>query len=48
MTFVYWSQPSSVVIACKTATLGAELQVSKGPIPHLWGFVFKTACLDPE
>ena len=36
MTLVYWSQPSSVVFACKTATLGPELQVSIGPRPHLW------------
>ena len=30
-TSLYWSQPSSVVFACKTATFGLELQVSMGP-----------------
>ena len=32
---LYWSQPSSVIIAFKTAYFGSELQVSKGPRPHL-------------
>ena len=38
ITSVYGSQPSFVVFACKTATLGPELQVSIGPRPHLWCF----------
>ena len=37
-----------MVFACKTATLGPELQVSMGPRPHLWFFAFKTATLAPE
>ena len=44
----YVSQPSSVVFAFKTATLGPELQVSMGPRPHLWFFAFKTPTLAPE
>ena len=47
-TSLYGSQPSSVAFACKTATVGPELQVSMGPIPHLWFFAFKTATLAPE
>ena len=47
-TSLYGSQPSSVIFACKTATLGPELQVSMGPRPHLWFFAFKTATLAPE
>ena len=35
---LYWTQPSFVVFACKTATLGQELQVSIGPRPHQWFF----------
>ena len=35
ITNLYRSQPSFVVFACKTALLGAELQVSMGPWPHL-------------
>ena len=35
MTCLYRSQPFSLVFACKTATFGAELQVSMGPRPHL-------------
>ena len=42
-TSLYGSQPTSVDFACKTATLGPELQVSMGPKPHLWFFAFKTA-----
>ena len=34
--------------ACKTATLGPELQVSMGPRCHRWFFSFKTAPLTPE
>ena len=33
---LYGSQPLSVVFACKTATFGAELQVSMCPSSHLW------------
>ena len=40
--------PSSVVFACKTATLWPELLVSIGARPHLWFFAFKTASLAPE
>ena len=36
------------MFACKTATLGTELQVSVGPRTHLWFFVFKIATLAPE
>ena len=36
MTCLYIFQPFSLVFACKTATFGAELQVSMGPILHLW------------
>ena len=35
ITSLYGSQPSSVVFACKTASFGSELQVSKSPRPHL-------------
>ena len=48
MTSLYGSQHSFVPFACKTATLGPELQVSMGPRPHLWFFAFKTATLAPE
>ena len=48
ITILYGSQPSSVVFASKTSTLGPELQVSIGPTPHLWFFAFKTAPLAPE
>ena len=34
ITSLYWCQPSFVVFACKTATLGPELQVSMGPRHH--------------
>ena len=47
-TCLYGSQPSFVVFACKTATLAPELQVSMGPIPHLWFCAFATATLGPE
>ena len=47
-TSLYGSQLSSVSFACKTATLGQELQVSMGPIPHLWFFAIKTATLASE
>ena len=48
ITSLYGSQPSSVVYACKTATLGPESQASMGPTPHLWFFAFKTVPLAPE
>ena len=35
MTCLYGSQPFSLVFACKTASFGAELQVSMCPRPHL-------------
>ena len=38
ITSLYVSQPSFVAFACKTATLGPEIQVSMGPRPHLWFF----------
>ena len=47
-TSLYGSQPSSVVFACKTATLGPELQISLGPRPHLWFFSLRTATLAAE
>ena len=37
-----------MVFACKTATLGPELQVSMRSKPHLCFFAFKTAPLEPE
>ena len=48
ITTLYGSQPSFVVFACKTATLGPELQVSMGRRPHQWFFSFKIATLAPE
>ena len=45
ITSLYGSQPSSVVFACKTATLGSQLEVSMGRRPHLWIFAFKTVTL---
>ena len=48
ITSLYGSQPSFVAFACKTATLGPELQVSMGPRLHLWFFAFKTVTLAPE
>ena len=36
ITFLYGPQPLSVVLACKTATFGAELQVSMCSSSHLW------------
>ena len=46
ITSLYGSQPSSVVFACKTTTLGPELQVSMGPSPHLRFFQAKQRLLD--
>ena len=48
ITSLFGYQPSFVVFACKTATLGPELQVSMGPGPHLWFFTFKTSPLSQE
>ena len=48
ITSLHGSQPSFVVFACKTATLGPELQVSTCPRPHPWFFALKTATLEPE
>ena len=48
ITSLYGSQPSIVVYACKTATLGPDLQVSMGPRPHLCFIAIKTATLAPE
>ena len=48
ITSLNGSLPSSVVFACKTATLGPELQVFIGPRPHLWICACKTAYLPPE
>ena len=45
---LYGSQPSFVAFACKTATLGPDLQVSMGPRPHQWFIAFKRATLAPE
>ena len=38
ITSLYRYEPSFVIFACKTATLGPELQVSMGPRPHPWFF----------
>ena len=48
ITTLYGSQLSSVVFASKTATFGAEIQVSIGPRPHLSFCASKTACLTSE
>ena len=48
ITSLYGSQPASVVIACKTATFGSELQGSMDPSHHLWFCAFKTATLASE
>ena len=48
ITSLNGSQPSSVVFACKTASLGPELQVCMGPRLRLLICECKTACLDPE
>ena len=48
ITSLYVFQPSFVVYASKTATLGPELQISMDPRPHLWFFAFKRASLAPE
>ena len=48
ITSLCGSHPSFGVYACKTETLGPELQVSMCLSPHLWFFAFKTATLAPE
>ena len=48
ITGLYGTQPSFLVFACKTETLGLEIKVSMCPKPHLWMFAFKTASLAPE
>ena len=48
ITSLYVTQPSFVAFACKTVTLGPEIQGSIGPRPHLWFFAFKTATLAPS
>ena len=45
---LYWSQPLSVVFTYKTATFGAELQVSMGHRHNLSFGACKRACLAPE
>ena len=45
---LYVSQPLSVVFTYKTATFGAELQVSMGPRHNLSFGACKRACLAPE
>ena len=48
ITRLYGTQPLFVVFACKTASLGPELQVSMGPRPHLSFCACKTAWLALE
>ena len=48
ITRLYGSQHSSVVFGSKITTFGQELQVSKGPRPHLWFCAFKTPRFEPE
>ena len=45
---LYGSQPSSEFVACKTATLEPDLQVSMGPRHLQWFFASKRATLAPE
>ena len=47
-TCLYGSQPLSFDFVCKTASFGAELQVSMGPRPHLSLCACKTAWLASE
>ena len=47
-TSLCWSQPSSVVFACKTATFGPELEVSMGTRSLLSFCARKIAWLVPE
>ena len=48
ITNLYGSHHTILVFACKTASLGPDLQVSMGPRPHLWFFAIKTATLAAE
>ena len=48
ITSLYWSQPSSVVFACKTASFESELHFSMSPGLRLLICECKTVCLDPE
>ena len=43
ITSLYVPKPFFVVIACKTTTLGPELQVSMGPSSLLWFCALTTA-----
>ena len=40
------SSPHQWFCACKTETLGPELQVSEGPRPYLWFFHAKQLLLE--
>ena len=42
------SSPHLWFCACKTVTLGPDLQVCMGPRPHLWFLAHITACLAQE
>ena len=49
MTSLYGFQPLSVFFSsCKTVTLGPDLQVCKGPSPHVWFCACKSATLAHE
>ena len=48
ITCLYGSQPLSVVLGCKTATFGKELQVSICPRHDLSFCAWKTATLAPQ
>ena len=48
ITSLRGSQTSPMFFACKTGTLGPELQVPIGPRTHLLLFAFKAATLAPE
>ena len=45
ITSLYTFRPSSVFFACKTATLGPELEVPMGPSNHQWTCTCKTTYL---
>ena len=40
--------PHLLFCACKTTTLGPDIQVCMGPRPQLWFCASKTACLVPD
>ena len=48
ITSLCGSQPSSVALACKTASFGSEILVSMGPRPHLTFCAWKTTWLVAE